>query len=191
MSVALENSVLPDIQRPYSAEELLRFPASLRYELIKGQLRPMAPTGDFHGSFTYDLGFEIGAFVRQNNLGRCFAAETGFLLRRDPDTVKAPDFAFISRERLTFPRTAGFVPVVPDLVLETRSPSDRNAAVAEKIHEWLDAGVRMALDLDPAKRTLRVYCPGIPPQTLTPNDTLQGGEVLPGFSLPLQRLFAA
>jgi Uma2 family endonuclease len=190
MTLTAKSVPSPEAERLYTADELLRFPDTSHYELVEGNLREMAPTGDFHGVYTSNISIEIGWFVRQNKLGETFAAETGFLIRRNPDTVKAPDFAFISHERLTFPRGTGFVPAVPDLVLETRSPSDRPAAVATKIQEWLEAGVRLAIDLDPAKRTLTVYQPGETPKMLSETDTLEGGEVLPGFTLPLSRLFA-
>jgi Uma2 family endonuclease len=177
-------------ERLYTAEELFAFPDDWHYELVDGHLEEiMSPTGGEHGLFTADLTVEIGSFVRRNSLGRCFAAETGFLLRRDPDTVLAPDFAFVAKDRLPTSPVRGYLPVVPDLVLETRSPGDRPAAVTRKISHWLAAGVRMVLDLDPAARTLTVHRPGTPPATLTPADTLEGYDVLPGFALPLNRLF--
>jgi len=104
--------------------------------------------------------------------------------------VLAPDFAFVAADRLPPARGRGFVPVTPDLVLETRSPSDRGPAVLTKAQEWLDAGVRIVLDLDPVRRTLTVYRLGVEPVTLTPADALDGYDVLPDFSLPLSRLFA-
>lgn len=178
-------------ERLYTAEDLLAFPSGARYELIDGRLRQMAPTSDEHGSFTMDLSVEIANFVRARDLGRCYAAETGFLLAHDPDVVLAPDFAFVATNRLPAARSRGFVPVAPDLVLETRSPSDRGPAVRAKVQEWLDAGVRVVLDLDPARRILTVYRPGAEPAPLTPADTLDGHDVLPGFSLTLSRLFPA
>ncbi len=172
------------------ADTLLALPDEWRFELIEGKLHEMAPTGDEHGGYTYDLGFEIGLFVRANGLGRCYAAETGFLLARNPDTVLAPDFAFVSQQRRDEPRQRGFVPVAPDLVLETRSPSDRPGAVATKMRRWIGFGVQMALDLSPSAQTLTVYRAGVAePETLTTTDTLDGGDVLPGFTLPLSRLF--
>jgi len=180
----------PVAGRLYTAEELFAFPSDWHYELFEGRLEEMmSPTGGEHGLFTADLTVEIGSFVRSNNLGRCFVAETGFLLRRNPDTVLAPDFAFVAKDRLPGSPVRGYWPVVPDLVLETRSPSDRPAAVARKMNRWLVAGVRLVLDLDPATRTLIVHRPGEPPVTLTPADTLGGYDVLPGFALPLDRLF--
>jgi Uma2 family endonuclease len=178
-----------ETDRLYTAEDLLAFPPGARYELIDGRLRQMPPTGDEHGSYTIDLSTEINYFVRSRGLGRCRAAETGFLLARDPDYVLAPDFAFIAADRLPPTPVRGFLPVVPDLVLETRSPSDRGPAVRAKVQEWLDAGVRIVLDLDPTRGTLTIYRPDSDPVALTSSDTLTLEDVLPGFALPLSRLF--
>lgn len=176
--------------RVYTAEELLLFPDEWRYELVEGRLREMPPTSDDHGSSTMDISVEIGIYVRANDLGRCWAAETGFVLARDPDTVLAPDFSFIAKERTGYQRTGhGYVPIAPDLVVETRSPSDRLPTMRDKMAQWLGFGVRIALLLDPIKRTLMVYTPNTPPVTLAPDDTFVGGEVLPSFALPLGRLF--
>jgi Uma2 family endonuclease len=176
--------------RPCTAEDLLAMGPDARFELVEGHLIPMPPTGDEHGSFTIDLSAEVTMFVRANDLGRCWAAETGFILARDPDTVLAPDFSFIARERLNYPGGGrGFVPIAPDLVVETRSPSDRLTDLRNKMRRWLDFGVCRALLLDPQQRTITVYAPDAEPVTLTAADTLEGGDVLPGFALPLDRLF--
>lgn len=103
--------------------------------------------------------------------------------------MKAPDFAFVAVQRLPNPEGSGFVPVVPDLVIETRSPGDSMASVREKVQEWLDAGVRVVLALDSVAQTVTVYRPASAGQILTPSDTLAGLEVLPGFTLPLSRVF--
>lgn len=179
----------PETGQPCTADTLLSFPSDWHFELMEGRLREMSPAGDAHGAFTYDLGWEIGAFVKARDLGRCYAAETGFLLARDPDTVLAPDFAFVASERAAAPKLRGFVSVVPDLVLETRSPTDRGPAVAEKVRLWLSYGVRLVLDLEPSVRRVTVYRPGAEPVVLGIRDTLEGYDVLPGFYLPLARLF--
>lgn len=191
MSIAL----LPSL-RLYTAEELLEMStaaiaAESRFELVEGKLIAMPPTSDEHGWSTSDISVAIGHHVRVHDLGRCWAAETGFLLARDPaDTVLAPDFAFVAKARLNYPRAGrGYVPIAPDLVVETRSPSDRLTAMTGKINLWLSFGVQMALLLDPTKRTLTVYAPGAEPLLLTTDDTFSGGDVLPGFALPLVQLF--
>lgn len=178
--------------RLLSADDLWRLGSDARYELVKGELRPMPPpAGDEHGSTTMSLSQRIGVFVEDNDLGRCYAAETGFMVAQNPDTVLAPDFAFVAKQRLPGPPGKKFVPVVPDLVLETRSPGDRPGEVAEKVADWLAAGVGAVLELDLAGRVLSVYRPGAAdePRVFGPDDTLTVPHVLPGFSLPLARLF--
>ena len=149
----------------------------------------MAPAGDAHGAYTMDLATELNYHIRRHDLGRGYAAETGFRLSRDPDTVLAPDFAFVAKERLSEPPGPGFLALVPDLVLETRSPGDTAKEMSDKIALWLSFGVRLALHLEPRTKRLTVHRPYHVPEVLTIADTLTGGEVLPGFLLPLTRLF--
>ena len=184
-------SALPRLEpKLYTADDLAALPSDARFELVEGALRPMPPpAGDLHGSATFDLASEVAFFLRDKELGRGYAAETGFVVARDPDTVLAPDFGFVARERLAPPQRDGFVPVVPDLVLETRSPGDRPCAVAEKVGRWLAVEVRLVWELDPKARVLTVHRPGTETRALGPDDTLTGDDVLPGFTLPLGRLF--
>ena len=183
-------SAAPVITEPrlYTTDDLWCLPSGTRFELVRGELRPMPPpAGDEHGYLTQSIGQRIGVFVEDNDLGRCYAAETGFVLSRNPDTVLAPDFAFVAKSRLSGPPGKKYVPLVPDLVLETRSPDDTPSEVAEKIAGWLAAGVRIVWELDLKSRTLTVYRPDAEPQALAANDTLTGEDVLPGFALPLAR----
>ena len=149
----------------------------------------MSPTGAEHGSTTNRLSGYATTFALENDLGEGFAAETGFLIARNPDTTLAPDWAFIVKSRLPDLIPGKFMPVVPDLVLETRSPNDTEQEVADKVQEWLQAGVRMVWELDPKRRILTVYRPGEAPRALGIDDTFSGEEILPGFALPIRRLF--
>ncbi len=107
--------------KPITAEEFEQFESQVRCDLIEGELRPMPPMpGARHGIITFDLSYEVGAFVRAHNLGRCFAAETRFTIERDPDTAIGPDFAFVAKERLPKKIPTGFLELAPDLVLEVR-----------------------------------------------------------------------
>jgi Uma2 family endonuclease len=176
--------------KPITAEEFERFDPEWRYDLIRGELRPMPPMpGAEHGVVTFELSLEVGTFVRQHELGRCFAAKTRFTIERDPDTAIAPDFAFVAKHRLPERLPGGFLEMAPDLVLEVRSPSDRKKGVEEKVRRWLSAGVRLVWELDPKTRILTIYRPGQEPRKLGIDDTLTGEDVLPGFTLPLRRLF--
>lgn len=149
----------------------------------------MSPSGGPHGDATCRVSFYVSGIVYGDNLGTVFAAETGFLIGRDPDTVKAPDLAYVSYERLPDPVPDGYVPLAPDLAVETRSPNDTAREVAEKVAEWLDAGVRLIWVVEPRRRTVTTHRTGRSPQVLTAADTLSGEDVLPGLTVPIKNLF--
>ena len=112
------------------------------------------------------------------------------MIGRDPDTVREPNVYYVSAERLPLNvRVQDYLEVMPELVVEIVSPNDSERDVREKIAMWLDNGVSMALEVRPAIRAVMVYCPGVPSVTLTGDDALDGGDVLPGFSLPLSEIF--
>ena len=127
-----------------TAEELFRLSSSgRRYELVKGELYDMSPEGARHGGVAMEVPTLLGAHVNANQLGRVFAAETGFIVRRDPDTVRAPDVAFVAKDRLPPPprRAAGRIhDLAPDLAVEVLSPTDRPPEVRDKVEEWLRGG---------------------------------------------------
>jgi Uma2 family endonuclease len=171
-----------------TAEELLRRGRTGRCELVRGRLVMMNPTGYDHGRVAGRLAVAIGNHVQAFGLGTFCAAETGFLLSRNPDTVRAPDAAVVRAGRE--PATgAGFFPGPPDLAVEVLSPDDRPGDVREKTAEWLDGGARSVWIVDPRKRTVTVHEPGREPLPLGEADTLRGGDVLPGFELPVRELF--
>lgn len=173
-----------------SANDLERLSAQgFRYELIEGELREMSPTGGSHGSATARLAYHVQNHVYERDLGECFSSEVGIILGRNPDTVLAPDFAFISAARMPAEVPYGFLPIVPDLVVETRSPGDTPRAVQAKMERWIAAGVRLAWDVDPRSQVVTAYQPGLPASTHGVGDTLSGGDVLPGLSLPVRQIF--
>lgn len=180
------------IARPMSVDDLEQMTGEIdRHDLIKGELRTMSPAGGTHGKLANRAGRFFGDFVDEHRLGTVYGAETGFILARDPDTVLAPDMAFIQTSRLPDPDAEeGFVPVVPDLVLEIVSPSDRMNDVTDTVLAYLDAGVRMVLILQPRQCLLTVHCPGRDPYILHVTDTFDGNDVLPGFRLQVSALFA-
>ncbi len=174
----------------FTADDLDRLSdQGFRYELIQGKLRQMSPSGGPHGSASSRVSFYVNAIVYSDDLGETFAAETGFFLEHDPDTILAPDFAFISNERLPDPIPEGFVPVVPDLAVETRSPSDTTREVAEKVEQWLIAGVRLVWVIEPKKRTITTHRLGRSARILSSDNLLDGEDVLPGLSVPVAKLF--
>ncbi len=185
--MAVSAPVRPTLQ---TAADLERLSAQgYHYELIKGELREMAPPGGPHGSSTSRLSVFAGIIVIDQDLGETFAAETGFLVGYDPDTVLAPDFAFVAKDRLPIPLPKSYVPVVPDIVLETRSPNDTKKQVADKVAQWLALGVCLVWEMNPQTRVLTVHRQDQLPRFLGETDTLHGGDVLPGLSVPIARLF--
>lgn len=169
-----------------TAEELLHLNLpDKRTELVKGVLVVREPAGYRHGQVAMNLATVINNFVRSGKLGDVVAAETGFKLFSNPDTVRAPDVAFIRSDRVPQPPAAGFPPMAPDLSVEVLSPDDRPGDVLHKVADWLKAGARLVWVVDPIRRIARVYRVDGSEARLAEGDTLEGEDVLPGFSCPL------
>lgn len=177
---------------PTTARQLAELPDDgWRHELIDGELHTMAPAGDQHGQVAFTIGLLVGNHVRRSKLGRCRTAETGFLLWRDPDTVRAPDLAFTRTDRLPPQPNKGFSDIVPDLVVEVVSPSDRASEVTKKALVWLRAGVRLVWVIDPEAEVVTVHRDGDVIGLLVGGDAVLSGEdVLPGFEARLADIFA-
>lgn len=174
-----------------TAEQLWELPDDgMRHELVRGELRTMTPAGYRHGRIAARIVGRIDAHVSQHDLGDVLSSETGFTLERGPDTVRAPDAAFVRADRVPSPDAdKGFAELAPDLVVEVVSPGDRWTEVTEKAFMWLDAGVRLVWIVDPAKRFAVVHRPEGATR-LHGDDELDGEDVLPGFRLALHDLFA-
>jgi Uma2 family endonuclease len=150
----------------------------------------MNPAGSEHGDISLELGMLLRQYVKRHGLGRVFGAETGFLLERDPDTVLAPDVAFVRQERIEevgIPR--GYFPGAPDLAVEVILPSETAQQAHEKGRAWLAAGTRQAWNVRPLTRSVEVYRPGAEVAVLSASDQLRGEEVVPGFSCLVRELF--
>ena len=171
------------------AEELLLMPNDeMQRELIRGVLTEDIPPGDEHGVLVARIGWLFANYCEENDYGEVRAGDSGFLLERVPDTVRGPDLAWVSPDRLSEP-VAGYAELAPDLVVEVKSPSNSNREMTDRAMMWLSHGVRMVLVADPRPVNLTVFRPGEPPATLGENDVLDGGNLLPGFSTPVWRLF--
>ncbi|MHC5044742.1 MAG: Uma2 family endonuclease [Planctomycetota bacterium] len=172
-----------------SAEQLWQAGDIGRCELIRGELKMMIPAGGEHGRITGKLTCQLGNHVMSERLGTFYAAETGFILARDPDTVRAPDFAF-TRSGREAAEVHGFVPGAPDLAVEVLSPDDRPGYVREKVAEWLEAGARAVWVIDPRARTVTTHEPDRAPSVLGEGDALKGGDLLPGLEISVREIFA-
>ena len=182
---------LPAPRSPMTAEELLDLPAgSGRCELVEGELAHLILAGGEHGALAARLGRLLDEHVEAHDLGVCCGADTGFILRRDPDTVRAPDAAVVLKSRI--PDTgipAGYWPFAPDLAVEVVSPSDRLAEVHVKITEYFAAGTRLVWLVEPETRMVHAYRSLQEVEVVGTEQDLDGGEVLPGFRCVMRRLF--
>ena len=178
--------------RLMTADELLHLPDDgMRHELVRGELRTMPPGGMEQADRSSVLDGSLGLYVRARKLGRVFTNEPGFVLTTDPDTVRAPDLAFIRRERLEetgVPR-GYYRGGAPDLAVEVISPNDRYTEVNEKVAEWLEHGAQLVFVVDPRRQTVAVHRPGQPIRVLGMDDTLTAEDVVPGWSLAVRDLF--
>jgi Uma2 family endonuclease len=174
-----------------NAEELFEMPDDgMRRELVRGEVRTMTPAGRRHGRVAMRIGMRLSHYVEQQGLGEVYAAETGFRLESDPDTVRAPDVSFLRRERVEETGdVVGYSPGAPDLAVEVLSPDDRFAEVEEKVLEWLDAGTRVVVVVNPETRTATVYRSRSQITVLAEEDVLDGGDVVPGWTLPVREIF--
>jgi Uma2 family endonuclease len=177
--------------RLMTAEELLRLPDDgLRHELIRGALTTMPPAGFGHGKVTSRADRSLGAYVAATGLGEVLTGEPGFQLTTNPDTVRAPDVAFVRAERLREGVPArGYFPGPPDLAVEVISPNDLYTEVDDKVAEWLEHGTRMVLVVNPRRRTVAVHRPDQPVRVLGEDKILDGGDVVPGWTIPVRDLF--
>jgi Uma2 family endonuclease len=175
-----------------TAEQFFWLPTDARRhrELIRGEVTLMAPAGFDHGLVAAALVRHLHAFAAEAGLGVVLSSETGFTISRDPDTVRAPDAAFVRADRVPPPGARSrFVELAPDLVVEVVSPSDRASDVLAKALAWVDAGVRLVWVADPAVRSVTVHGPDGLARIVRGDAELDGGDVLPGLLLALSDVF--
>lgn len=172
-----------------TADELLRRPEDGgRYELVEGELKPMSPSGAEHSRIAALIVSSLVAHVTKHRLGAVFGADAGFLLSRDPDTLRSPDGAFVSADR--FVRTANFFPGPPDLAVEVMSPSDLASEVSFKTSQYLRAGTRAVVVVDPEKRIVYVHrASGTDVLTKIAENVLEVDDVVAGWTMPLDEIF--
>ncbi len=188
-----EISIKPETRFPelMTADELFEISDdSYRYELVKGELRKMPPAGSEHGVLTLRLAWRLAQHIEQHELGVFFAAETGFRIKIAPDTVRAPDIAFVRKERI--PDTgipAGYWSGAPDFAVEVISPGDTYLEVEEKVRDWITTGTSMVWVVNPRRRTVTVHRSLKGSTLLTEEDELNGGDVIEGFQCRVAEIF--
>ncbi len=171
-----------------TAEQLLSHAGKGRTELVRGELVEMSPVGRKHSRLVVRLLSWMTPFVADRNLGEV-GTEGGFILRRNPDTVRAPDVHFVLSSRLAAAAEDGFLEGAPDLAVEVLSPDDRAGDVQEKIREYLGAGAGLVFVVDPATQTVSVHHPSGDAHTYSGQDQVSSEDVLPGFSFRPADLF--
>jgi len=172
-----------------TADDLLRTSIpDKRTELVRGVLVVREPAGYRHGRVSMELAFLLSRYVKRTGAGQVVSGDTGFKLESGPDTVRAPDVAFIGWERLPDPQTRGFPAFGPDLVVEVLSPNDRPGETLAKVGDWLKGGTRLVWVIDPERRVARVYRQDGTETHFAENGTLDGEDVLPGFSCSLSSI---
>ena len=175
--------------RPMTADDLLQMPDDgFRYELVRGELRKMSPAGRLHGRYGGYIHISMGGHVMANDLGETYNSDTGFELA--PNHVRMPDASFVLQERIAaMPDEPGYVPGPPDVAVEVISPSDRYTDVEEKVADYLEAGTRAVVVVNPRNRTVRVHRSPTDVVSLTESDTLEVDDVIPGWRMPIRDIF--
>jgi Uma2 family endonuclease len=185
-----QRRTMPARTRLVTAEEFARFPDDdQHYELVEGRVVRMSPPGTRHGALTTRIASLLHQHVDAHHLGTVLTP-AGFWLARDPDTVREPDVAFISAERVALSGIPdGFWPGPPDLAVEIRSPDDRLSEIAAKVRDYLARGVRLVWVVDPKKKTVTVHRSKSQPVILEIDDEIDAAEVVPGFACAVRRFF--
>jgi len=162
-----------------------------RVELVRGKVISLTWSKPRHGRVAMQLGRIIANFVVEQGLGEVYAAETGFLVERNPDSVRAPDVSFVRAEIAAGHDDRQWYPHAPDLAVEVLSPTDRRKDVEKKVEMWLNAGARSVWLVDPENRTINVRRSDGSIQLVRQDETLRDETVLPGFLIdPLDEIFS-
>lgn len=175
-----------------TAEELLNASGDLgRCELVRGDLVMMSPGKGRHGAVEARISGGLLSFVRMHDLGEVFGSSAGYVLARNPDTVREPDVSFLGTERLKGQDLDAFLEGAPDLAVEVLSPSNTAAEMREKMTDYFGAGCRVVWIVDPMRKSVVIHRPDLGPVILAEDDNLTEEELLPGFSLPVREIFPA
>ncbi|MCL4262267.1 MAG: Uma2 family endonuclease [Anaerolineae bacterium] len=173
-----------------TGEELAMMGDLGRCELVEGRIVKFSPTKMPHGRYEFEMAKLLGNFVEKHNLGVVMVGEVGVYTRRDPDTGRGADVLYISHERLAQVTPGGFMDVAPELIVEVMSPSDRWSEVRKKIKEYFEVGVTVVLIVEPEEQTIALYRSPTAIEEFVLNNALTLEDILPGFNLPLNQLWA-
>ena len=173
-----------------SAEELLSASEDLgKCELARGELVMMSPGRGLHAAVAMRIGRSLLNFAEAHDVGMVFDSSAGYVLSRNPDTVREPDVSFLTKRRLETQDLDAFLEGAPDLAVEVLSPGNTPAEMCDKMTEYFRAGCRVVWIVDPRRKTIEVYRPGKELTVLKEGDEVVEQELLPGFSLPVSDVF--
>jgi Uma2 family endonuclease len=191
LAMPTESAYVPSVSSPtpLTAEQLLRVSIpGKRVELVRGLLLVREPAGLRQGRVVATLSRRLSEHVEANGSGQVYVGDTGFTLARDPDTVRAPDIAFIRRERIPDPEPPGYPDLAPDLAVEVLSSSNRPGEVLAKVADWLSGGTTLVWVIDPERSLARVYRQDGTEAVVRGSESLSGEDLLPGFACTLGAL---
>jgi Uma2 family endonuclease len=179
---------------PRTADEFLTWTdlpaqAGQRYELTREGPHEMSFPSELHGFLSGWLFVLLFSYQRQSGHGRAANSDVPLLLSRNPDVLRAPDFAYFPTKKPLAARAGRYVEEIPTLVGEILSPNDRHADVMSRLNDYLNAGVSLIWVIDPAMQTLTIHTRSSAHRVLTIDDTLDGNGVLPGFTCPVRDIF--
>jgi Uma2 family endonuclease len=177
--------------KPMSAEQFMAIDEDGRFDLIDGEVCRLSPSKSWHSTISGRLVVLLGMYGIQTGRGESPAAEGGYLVAREPDSVLCPDASFVSAEKMASARdrTTDWYLFAPDIAVEVLSPSESRRSIARKVALYLAAGTAQVWVVDTKRETLTMHAANADSQTLTAHDTLDGGAALPGFTLELAQLF--
>jgi Uma2 family endonuclease len=179
-----------DAKKLLTSDDLAKLPSGKRHELIEGELIRLSPTKPLHGFVALRVAAALILYNNSHHFGTLFAAETGFLTRGNNRTVRAPDVAFISYEKLPAgSKLDDFLAIPPNLVVEVVSPGDRAGEIEQKTHEWLDFGVGMVWVVYPESQRVHIYEKNNQVRILSVEESIVGDPILPGFESPVRAFF--
>jgi len=184
----MSRSATPSPPLTAAEVERLSLPGK-QVELVRGRLIVREPPGTRHGAISAKLAYYLSEFALPRGLGIVFAQDTGFKIAHDPDTVRAPDVAFVAQDRSSRIPATGYAELAPDLAAEILSPGDTPAEVLAKLADWLAAGTALVWLIDPQRSEVHVYRKDGTLAVLTANDALDGEDVLPDFTCPVRQIF--
>ena len=172
-----------------TTEDVLNLPSGVRRELLDGVLVEMSPNNQTHGWLEGNVSGILWSYVKPRLLGEVMTGDVGFILRRNPDTVRAPDVAFIRAERLPAERRRGFLEIMPDLAVEVVSPTDTRAEVQLKIRDWIEAGVPLIWVVYPETESVEEVRSLLDRRILSGDAVLKDVPGLPDFSCRAAEIF--